>query len=48
VLGLTCPRAQDAGPHAMFADEMRLCADIAVLDWIATEGRRQPRSHFPI
>jgi hypothetical protein len=25
VLGLTCPRAQDAGPHAMFADEMRLC-----------------------
>jgi hypothetical protein len=25
LLGLTCPRAQDAGPHAIFADEMRLC-----------------------
>ena len=25
MLGLTGPRAQDAGPHAMFADEMRLC-----------------------
>jgi hypothetical protein len=24
-VGLTGPRAQDAGPHAMFADEMRLC-----------------------
>jgi hypothetical protein len=25
MLGQICARAQDAGPHAMFGDEMRLC-----------------------
>jgi hypothetical protein len=24
------------------------CTDIAVLDWIAAEGRRQGRSHLPM